>query len=66
MQKRIVGLLWAIVGLFTYYPLWFFIMFKILKLISATEVLWFAFWIYVPLGFFLGIIRAIHEQMEED
>lgn len=29
-------------------PIWFYLVYKILLAVDATELMWFLFWVYVP------------------
>jgi len=49
----------AILGVFITMPIWYYLMFKILQSINASELMWFLFWIYIPVGLFIQIVRAI-------
>lgn len=46
-------------------PIWYYLMYKILTLVNATELMWFLFWVYVPVGFICGIISKVVESNEE-
>jgi len=40
-------------------PIWFYLVYKILLLVDASELMWFLFWIYIPatlIGTFLGML----------
>ena len=32
-------------------PIWLYLLYKILKAVSASELMWFLYWIYVPVLF---------------
>lgn len=40
----------------------FFLTFKILGHINATELMWFVFWILIPVSVFMGILHALVED----
>lgn len=58
--KRIVGL----VGLLIVAPIWYYLIYKILHAIQATELMWFLFWIYVPAALLVQIVAKIAESSE--
>lgn len=31
-------------------PIWLYLCFKVLQAVQATELMWFLFWVYVPVG----------------
>lgn len=40
-------------------PIWFFLLYKILVLVNASELMFFLFWIYVPLTVFVGVVSRL-------
>ncbi len=40
-------------------PIWLYLIYKILVLVNATELMWFLFWVYVPLIFFVQIASDV-------
>ncbi len=55
----------AILTLCVTMPIWYYLLYKILIAINASELMWFLFWIYIPIGFICGIINKIAEKSEE-
>ncbi|MCK5293889.1 MAG: hypothetical protein KAJ49_04505 [Arcobacteraceae bacterium] len=51
-----------VLGLTTYLPIWFYLMYKILQYIEASELMWFLFWIYLPVTIIITIISKIGEE----
>lgn len=52
----------AIAGLFSallVLPIAFYLQYKMLTLVPATELMWFLFWIYVPLSFLIHFIANV-------
>lgn len=56
-----VKLITALLGLLICLPISFYLQYKILKMVGATELMWFLFWIYVPLTI---LFRAIIEMID--
>jgi len=52
-----VGLLSLLITL----PIWYYLFYKILVMVGATELMWFLYWIYVPVGVVLATISKIIE-----
>ena len=44
------------------FPIWCYLLYKVLCLVGATELMWFLFWIYVPVGF---ITQAIGQHLRD-
>jgi hypothetical protein len=50
----------GLLAVFVTLPLWLGIMYKVLETIEASELLWFMFWIYVPVSVLVsGISRLL-------
>lgn len=43
-------------------PIWFYLLYKILVLVSATELMWFLFWIYMPASIFINVLLKFAEE----
>lgn len=54
-MKKIIASLAAI---FISVPIWFYLLYKILVLVNATELMWFLYWIYLPATMFVHIVAA--------
>jgi hypothetical protein len=62
MKKgKVIEILLAV---FISLPIWYFLMFNILKRVNASELMWFLFWVYVPLSIFLIILSKIMGDVE--
>ena len=50
-------------AIFISLPIWFYLLYKILEAVQATELMWFLYWIYIP-SVIIGTIlaRAFEEQ----
>jgi quinol-cytochrome oxidoreductase complex cytochrome b subunit len=57
-MKTITGLL----SLFIVMPIWYYLIYQILVRVQATELMWFLFWVYVPLVVFIRIIVDLTDQ----
>lgn len=44
IKARIAGFLSLLVVL----PIWFYLMFSVLKMVGATDIMWLLYWVYVP------------------
>lgn len=38
----------VIISIFVTTPIWFFLIYKIMVAVNASELMWFLFWVYVP------------------
>jgi len=63
-MKDKLTVLWVVVTLFLLTPIFYYLMYQVLVRVHATELMWFLFWIYVPLGVFISILRSTVEAMK--
>jgi len=49
----------------TYLAFFLYFLYKVLEHIKATELLWFLFWVIVPLAFVLATLEKLAEWEEE-
>ena len=40
-------------------PVWLFLMYKVLAAVGASDLMWFLFWLYVPLSVGLHVISRM-------
>jgi hypothetical protein len=53
----------VLVSLFVTGPIWYYLFYKILVAVHATELMMFLFWVYVPISLIMGIIiQATNED----
>lgn len=53
------GILHFILAFFVTAPIWYYLLYQILVRVNATELMFFLFWIYVPVGFISHILSAM-------
>jgi hypothetical protein len=53
--KIIVG----VISVFCTLPIWFYLLYKILVMVGATELMMFLFWIYLPAVLVANILGVI-------
>lgn len=39
--------------LFVTLPIWYYLLYQVLSKVQATELMWFLFWVYVPVNLFV-------------
>jgi len=52
----------AVLTLLVAMPIWFYLLYKILQAVNASELMWFLFWIYVPANLIAGFIFKVSEE----
>ena len=49
----------SLLGICVSLPIWFYLIYQILELVNATELMWFLFWVYVPVTFGLSAVTKL-------
>lgn len=62
---KTVKVILGILTVFVHLPVWWFLIYSILKAINPDRLVWFLFYTYVPLGFLLAIIGVITDKAFE-
>lgn len=62
-MKKFCSILANICSTFITLPIWFYLLYKILIKVEATELMMFLFWIYLPVTFIITLIIKILEIM---
>lgn len=57
-MKAVTGL----VGLFVSMPLWYWLMYQVLVRVDASELMWFLFWVYVPVNLFVSAVAKLVDK----
>lgn len=55
-------LITLLIGLFITGPIWYYLLYKILEAVKASELMWFLYGIYVPVAIIMGIIAKLSED----
>ena len=51
----------AILGIVIVLPIWYYLLYKILQGVNATDLMWFLYWVYLPVGVLVQVILKIAE-----
>lgn len=51
-----------LLGLLVVLPIWYYLLYVILVAINATNLTWFLFWVYVPVGMFVAVLSKLYEK----
>jgi len=52
----------AILGVLICMPIWFFLLHRILEAVNASELMWFLYWVYVPVSLAVGVISRMLDK----
>jgi hypothetical protein len=56
----------GVVGMCITLPIWFYLIYSILCAIHPDRLVWFLFWVYVPLTFLVAFMQKIIDASEKD
>ena len=62
-MKKVVGLILAI-GVAM--PIWYYLLYQILVRVQATELMWFLYWVYLPVGFITALLAKLIEYEKKN
>jgi hypothetical protein len=65
MLKAILALLVAVMSLLLTLPIWFYLLYKILVAVNATDLMWFLYWVYVPFSLIIHIAAQAAKAASE-
>ena len=51
-----------LVGLFITGPIWYYLLYKILQAVEASELMWFLYWIYLPVAIIMGVVAKVSDD----
>lgn len=63
MSKKGLRILVVLVGSIVVLPIGFYLQFRTLQMVGATNVMWLLFWTYVPVTL---LVQVIVKTIEED
>ena len=58
MNKKVAGIL----GLFIVWPIWYFLLYRILEAVNAAELTWFLYWVYIPASILASVLVQLVEK----
>lgn len=64
-MKSKLQLFAGLISLLVTLPIWYYLQYKILEIVNASELMWFLFWIYLPVGVIMAILNKFVENMKE-
>ncbi|MCJ7761115.1 hypothetical protein MUP59_08265 [Candidatus Bathyarchaeota archaeon] len=65
-KKSKIGCALGIISVLVLTPVWYFLLYKILVAVQATELMWFMYWVYVPAHILAGVLSVIIQSAFEE
>lgn len=53
----------AVLSVFVVLPIWYYLLYQVLKRVGASDVMWLLYWIYLPVA---AVCRAIEKIIESE
>jgi len=63
-MKALKGVV-AVLSLCVLLPIWYYLMYQVLVRVSASDVMWLLYWIYLPVGIITSIMTKIVETADK-
>ena len=57
--------IYGVVSLIIVMPIWYYLLYKLLESTQATQLEWFLFWVYVPVGLLMASLQKIIESAHD-
>ncbi len=51
----------SVLGFLVVMPIWYYLVYQLLKRTDASELMWFLYWVYLPVGILVGVLNKIVE-----
>jgi len=55
----------TLLAMFVSLPIWFYLLYKILEAVQASELMWFLYWVYLPTVIFTNLVVKLFGEDEE-
>ena len=64
--KQKMGCLFGGLRILVISPIWYYLIYSILRLVQATDIMWFLFWIYLPVGVVISFVEVLLTSILEE
>lgn len=64
-QMKAMKLIAGLLGILVVAPIWYYLIYQVLRRVDASELMWFLFWIYLPVGIFVQTLQKITESASD-
>ena len=52
----------TLLAMFISLPIWFYLLYKILEAVQASELMWFLYWVYLPANIFITLVVKLSSE----
>lgn len=59
-MRAVVGVL----SVFVVAPIWYYLLYKILQSVGASELMWFLYWVYLPVAILAAVVTKIADASD--
>lgn len=60
-KKSWLGCSLALIALFVTQPIWYYLLYQVLVRVEASDLMWFLYWVYVPVQILASMIAKFFE-----
>ena len=61
MHMKAIRTISAILTILVVMPIWYYLIYQLLARAHASELMWFLYWVYLPVGFLVQVLAKIAE-----
>jgi hypothetical protein len=61
--KQGVSCIGVAIGVLIHTPIWYWLIYQVLIRVDATPTMWIFYWIYLPAGIVLALLRVITDGL---
>lgn len=47
-------------------PIWIYLWYRIMSMVQATELMWFLFWVYVPVAIVVASLKMVADEEKKN
>jgi hypothetical protein len=60
-KKAWLGCSLALIALLVTQPIWYYLLYQVLVRVEASDLMWFLYWVYVPVSILASVIAKFFE-----
>lgn len=62
-KKAQLGCLLGVIAILVSQPIWYYLLYQVLDRVEASDLMWFLYWVYVPVSILVAIIAKLFEYV---
>jgi hypothetical protein len=65
-MRKAIGFIEGALGLCVVMPIWYYLLYQILARVDASDLMWFLYAVYVPVGIFVSVIARVAKTLADE